>query len=444
MAQGNYSIVPVGTPGAPHPLFPGQTGVPMPQAGTQPSAQVPQPTMSPFLGGSPATRPMPGATQPIPNGTEQPLVEEPPAPGEIVDEDTMGQAVTAPKKSPLNNFRSTVPGIISALGYGISTGNLADGAKMLNELGAERRQLAAMEKKANATVKWLRSPEVGREDLAQLVEDDPSMAREAIVLAGRKKDEGQQYPASIQEYMFARSQGYEGTYEQWKQDPAGGGSRDTETFAVQPVWLQNKETGERRMMQLGNKGSTREPEVPEGWEPLDPGDIAADRAGGKIKGEIRAKIPSLTTATQITLSQVDEAIAHPGLNDVVGYWQGRLPAMTPRGEAYLARLDQIYGAAFLSARQQLKGAGQVTDYEGRKAEQAYLRARRTTDPAEHIQALREFQEHTRAMFKAALDEADVEGVTPEMDAIINGGGSSGSGRIVEMPDGTTVRIRPKR
>lgn len=434
--------VPVGTPGAANPLFPGQTTVPMPQPGVQPSAPRPQPQGSPFLNpGGVGQRPMPGATYPSPSDTQQPLIEEPPQPNEIVDEDAMGQAQFQGQKpaKPLDQFRAGLPGIISALGYGLTTGNLADGAQMLNELGKERRALAAQAKKANATVQWLRSPKINREDLAQLVENDPSMAKEAVALAGRSQTD--QYPADVQEYLYAKSQGYKGSYQDWKKDPAGGGSKDSEIFGVIPQFIVGP-NGEKQLVQIGNKGTLKRQDMPEGYEPYDPGMKAGDVESNKLRAAIRVKLPSLAMSTKFAIQHVDEALKDPGLADAVGFIAGRLPAATPQGQAYLARLDQIHGEAFLQARQQLKGAGQVTDYEGGKAEQAYLRAIRSTNEADHIAALQEYKEHIRLMLYYAEIEANGGDVSGEIDAIVNGGGGD-QPRTIQLEDGSSVTIRRK-
>lgn len=76
----------------------------------------------------------------------------------------------------------------------------------------ERSDKAKLEGKINKTVEWLKSQ--GREDLAGAVLTgtiDPSSAINAVIAVKKEKT-----PTKIQEYNFARSQGYEGTFEDWQ------------------------------------------------------------------------------------------------------------------------------------------------------------------------------------------------------------------------------------
>jgi hypothetical protein len=74
---------------------------------------------------------------------------------------------------------------------------------------------------------------------------------------------------------------------------------------------------------------------------------------------------------------------------MVGPVYGRLPNMTADAERVQQKIDQLKGGAFLQARQALKGGGAITDYEGKKAEEAYTRLS---------------QAQSEGDFKAALDE----------------------------------------
>jgi hypothetical protein len=53
-------------------------------------------------------------------------------------------------------------------------------------------------------------------------------------------------------------------------------------------------------------------------------------------------------------------------------------------------MDQIQGGAFLEARGLLKGGGAITDYEGKKAEEAYSRLNAAQTPEDYKAALDDF------------------------------------------------------
>ncbi|MCW6011297.1 hypothetical protein K1W54_43155, partial [Micromonospora sp. CPCC 205371] len=71
-----------------------------------------------------------------------------------------------------------------------------------------------------------------------------------------------------------------------------------------------------------------------------------------------------------------DLLANPSLPNIYGA-TGKLPTLTDESRRAEANRNQLSSQQFLAQRQQLKGAGAITDFEGQKAERA---ASIATDP----------------------------------------------------------------
>ena len=123
----------------------------------------------------------------------------------------------------------------------------------------------------------------------------------------------------------------------------------------------------------------------------------------KTMGQARASLPDMETAYESMTLHGKELLAHPGFAKVVGsgIWPrlGKIPgaemvfdltqAGTPAAGA-AARLSQIKNEVFLPAFETLKGGGQITDLEGKKASAAMSRMDATSDPVEFKKAMEDF------------------------------------------------------
>lgn len=89
-----------------------------------------------------------------------------------------------------------------------------------------------------------------------------------------------------------------------------------------------------------------------------------------------------------------KAIHHPGRETATGLSGTLDPRNYISGSEatdFQVLLDQIQGSAFLQAFESLKGGGQITEVEGKKAEQAIARLNRAQSDKEFKTALEEFQ-----------------------------------------------------
>ena len=95
---------------------------------------------------------------------------------------------------------------------------------------------------------------------------------------------------------------------------------------------------------------------------------------------------------------------HPGFQGVVGATLvpgARFFHGAPEAD-FDAMLEQVLGGAFLEAYERLKGTGQITEIEGKKATQAITRMQRSVSESEFLQAAKEF----RSALQTALDRTN--------------------------------------
>lgn len=99
---------------------------------------------------------------------------------------------------------------------------------------------------------------------------------------------------------------------------------------------------------------------------------------------------------------------HPGFSSAVGakgasslFGVLKSPMAGSDAADFNALKDQITGQAFLEARQQLKGSGAITDFEGKKAEGAVTRMSNAQSEGSFIEAAKEF----RTVLQTAKDRA---------------------------------------
>lgn len=95
------------------------------------------------------------------------------------------------------------------------------------------------------------------------------------------------------------------------------------------------------------------------------------------------------------LGVIDKALQHPGREAATGLSgvldpRNYVPGTNPRD--FQVVLDQIGGTAFLQAFESLKGGGQITEVEGKKATEAIARLNRAQSDEEFERSLRDLRE----------------------------------------------------
>lgn len=136
---------------------------------------------------------------------------------------------------------------------------------------------------------------------------------------------------------------------------------------------------------------------------------------------------------------IDKALAHPGREAATGLSgvmdpRNYVPGTSPRD--FQVVLDQIGGTAFLQAFESLKGGGQITEVEGKKATDAMARLNRAQSDEEFqrsLQDLRSVMEKGRARLGGVPDAQ----AAPKQQRTVVRTGRDGSGRkVVQYSDGS--------
>lgn len=124
--------------------------------------------------------------------------------------------------------------------------------------------------------------------------------------------------------------------------------------------------------------------------------VAEGKARGAEKGksdiEAVSDLPRVVANAEQSIRVIDEALAHPGLSGSVGLVQGRLGAYSNATADFHAYHNQIAGKTFLEAYNTLKGGGQITEVEGKKAEAAIARLDRVQSEEGYRRALTDLRE----------------------------------------------------
>lgn len=183
-------------------------------------------------------------------------------------------------------------------------------------------------------------------------------------------------------------------------DQNGGGSSN---WGMQVVPLREKTSGKLVAGQFNSSQGglfiNGQPANPTQYE-YDPGGLAQDKSSGaaigKTQGGAIADLPGATRQAEITTAKITELENDKTLDAALG-WTSYLPdaAVNSNVIAVRGKVDELMGGAFLEARTMLKGGGQITDYEGMRAERAYARMERAMqagDPKVFREALADFRQ----------------------------------------------------
>ena len=116
---------------------------------------------------------------------------------------------------------------------------------------------------------------------------------------------------------------------------------------------------------------------------------------GRAAGIQQAAAPGVIDSSNRTISQIDAVLNHPAFSTASGVLSPlqRVPG-TPAYD-FGRRIEQIKGQAFLQAYESLRGAGAITEQEGRTATAAIARIESGLSPSDLRQALQELADIAR-------------------------------------------------
>jgi hypothetical protein len=311
------------------------------------------------------------------------------------------------ENNPFAQWAGQNQNTLSAIGAGLAQGqNLQGGlaaglaavpqAKQLDQAAAEKLKAEKLaENQANATKNWLSA---NHPDLAQMV--DAGMPVSEAWQAAMKRME----PGAASKPLEVNGQLIDpNTYEVLGDYRTVEGKGGNAEVALQPTWLQDAQ-GNWVLGQLSKDGSVVQTKLPDGMRPADPGQVAGTKTGAtvdaKTAGAARAALPGAQQMLEITNKAVQEVRSNSrGMNEWFGQIGPRGMYVNPGSEMgkFLAASSPTNAQAFMQARNMLKGGGQITDYEGRRAEDAISRMQAAIDKGDQDQYLRALADFEQAV-----------------------------------------------
>lgn len=133
-----------------------------------------------------------------------------------------------------------------------------------------------------------------------------------------------------------------------------------------------------------------------------------------LLGNIERQESNMAGASKATamMADIDNLLSLEGLDQIVGV-KGiatgaldtlGLGALLPQAQVARGVLDKIKGGVFLNAFESLKGGGQITELEGKKAEEAGARLLTTQSPEDFRAALAELKFYTDVARRRSMGE----------------------------------------
>lgn len=156
-------------------------------------------------------------------------------------------------------------------------------------------------------------------------------------------------------------------------------------------------------------------------------DTGRGTADGKVRSEAQAGLPGAEGIANLIDMQIQDLKNDQYLPNMVGPVNSRLPNVSADAARVQSKIDQIQGGAFLQARQLLKGGGAITDYEGQKAEAAFVRMNQAQSVDDFKAALDEFNAAVQQGMRKLQQQAGGSISAPQ-------GAPQGGGGVVDYKD----------
>jgi hypothetical protein len=240
-------------------------------------------------------------------------------------------------------------------------------------------------------------------------------------------------PSSVQEYEYAKANGFGGSYMDWLSGKGGSNER-----SLTPTYLKDA-NGNIVIGQLDKGGQVTPSQLPEGFTAIDPFAMAGGKTGATVDAKTvaaaRAALPGMETSVSIAKKAFDLV-----RNDTEGRKQwfsqaGALPrGMWVQGGSPMANFQtnasQTLGQAFAQARETLKGGGPITDYEGKAATEAYSRAEsalKQGDEKAFLMAVDDMEAAILAGYQKLVESAQGDPTGGALNRATGGGNKTSTG-----------------
>jgi hypothetical protein len=216
-------------------------------------------------------------------------------------------------------------------------------------------------------------------------------------------------PASVREYEFARSQGFEGNFMDFQTQRGGASER-----SLNPTYLRGP-NGEIVMSQANKSGQLDLTQVPEGYSIVNPAELQGVKTSATVDAKTAAEARAALRGAEVSNENTARAIAElrknaPGMREWFSQIGPRGIYINPGSEMgkFFAAAEPTNNQAFMQAREMLKGGGQITDFEGRKAEDAFSRMRaslETGDMEQYLRAVADFEDAVATGYAKLVETA---------------------------------------
>lgn len=259
------------------------------------------------------------------------------------------------------------------------------GAQLDQQYGQQQAELAQEAEQTNMTKEWLRQR--GRDDLIPLVDAGQGMF--ALQEATKVADPG----AGL---MSVGGSLYDPATGQWISPPADV-APNRQNVSLTPQWGQDAQ-GNWVMLQPSSTGQLVQSEVPEGVTLVDPRQINLERAQGTAigtaAGQAQVAAPGDIASGEMALDLINQIRTNPELPYATGTMAGlganKIPGTGRYGFQNL--VDQAKNGAFLSAIQQMRGMGALSNAEGQAATSAITRMDTALSQQDFLKALDDYEQ----------------------------------------------------
>lgn len=364
-------------------------------------------------------------------------------------------------QSPVTQWTQRNSNLLTGLG----TSLLSDGMNFQPaQVGATLDRQAAAQKEAdaklaastNATKQWLAQ---NYPDLAQAVDAGLPVSEAWQEAFNRKNAKGTADPYQ-QRFQAGGQYGLTGedlnTFALTGALP--GTNKQNVTYGVTPIYGTDA-SGKTGMGVQGSDGSFKLVDTG-GFQPLGPYDLNAQKAAGSAFGKNTGGAQFDLPAAELTMNQTIQALGDirsqtKGMDEQFGNIMGVPQQMTPAWPGsekakFQVSVDRGTNLAFMQAREMLRGGGQITDFESRKAETAITNmqaAMEKGDKQQFQQALDLFEQAVKDGYSKLAQQASAMpayGGQPAATPTVSDQASYAalpSGTRYIAPDGTT-RVKP--
>jgi hypothetical protein len=151
-----------------------------------------------------------------------------------------------------------------------------------------------------------------------------------------------------------------------------------------------------------------------------PKDVAGTRSQeeqGAATGKAVANLPAATTIADRITRDIDETLNDPALSQATGIESWSPVTLRPSSARAESRIAKVQSGAFLQAFESLKGAGAITEQEGKAATDALTRLSRTDmSDADYRRALEDFKMEVSKLLDIARQKAGQAPAAPSNPA----------------------------